>query len=292
MTVTSQPRHGRTPPLLSRSKVMIVASFVLLAQAGFAQNMPSSPPLESEIVVRVIDADGAVVPGVEMTFESSSGAIKIKTYTNEAGESRVKLPSDQYVVMATQAAFTTAKVLGFRVQAPTPASLNISLRVRQRIFIDPCCLEIPLQASELPDTLLQEVSDDPSHTATPVKIDEQVAMLIEKMLRKKTEHQAFSDLEALRCAAVPAIIKRMDDRRNLPDPTISLENKSPDAFEGLRHYGPKKVVDALAAILNQLTGEDFGSIYNGGTDQERTEAVKGWRDWLRKTPQGKRCEGG
>jgi hypothetical protein len=161
--------------------------------------------------------------------------------------------------MATQAAFTTAKVLGFRVQAPTPASLNISLRVRQQIFIDPCCLEIPLQASELPDMLLQEVSDDPGHTATPVKIDEQVAMLIEKMLYKKTEHQAFSDLEALRCAAVPAIIKRMDDRRNLPDPTISLENKSPDAFEGLRHYGPKKVVDALAAILNQLTGEDFNA---------------------------------
>jgi hypothetical protein len=49
----------------------------------------------------------------------------------------------------------------------------------------------------------------------------------------------------------------MDDRRSLPDPRISLKNKSPQAFEGLRHYGPQEVVDALAAILNQITGQKF-----------------------------------
>lgn len=115
-------------------------------------------------------------------------------------------------------------------------------------------------------------------------VDKQVAALIEKTLNKATEHQAFADLEALGCPVVPAIIARMDDRRKLPDPQISLINKSPKAFEGIRHYGPQEVVDALAAILNQLTGQHFGFIYNGATEAERTKTVRGWRDFLRKTP--------
>jgi hypothetical protein len=123
-------------------------------------------------------------------------------------------------------------------------------------------------------------------------IDKQVAVIIEKAVVQKTEQQAFSDLEALGCAAVPAIIKRMDDRRNLPDPRISLKNKSPDAFEGMRHYGPQSVVDALAAILNQITGRDFGFIYNGATDGERTRTIQGWRDFLKKTPPAKLCAAG
>lgn len=84
----------------------------------------------------------------------------------------------------------------------------------------------------------------------------------------------------------------MDDERDLPDPRISLTNKSPDAFEGKRFYGPQKVVDALAAILNQLTGQDFGFIYNGATDTERTKTVRAWRDFLHKTPASKLCDGG
>jgi hypothetical protein len=124
------------------------------------------------------------------------------------------------------------------------------------------------------------------------EIDKRVAALIEKMSDQKTEQQAFTDLESLGCPAVPAIIERMDDRRKLPEPRISLQNKSPDAFEGLRHYGPEKVVDALAAILNQITGKDFGFIYNGATDTERDKAVSGWRDFLYKTDAAKLCEGG
>jgi hypothetical protein len=122
--------------------------------------------------------------------------------------------------------------------------------------------------------------------------DKQVARLIEKMTTEKTEQQAFADLEALGCAAVPATIERMDDYRKLPDPRISLRNKSPDAFEGLRHYGPEKVVDALAAILNQITGQDFGFIYKGATDAERWQTVKGWREFLKKTPRAQLCAAG
>jgi TonB family protein len=122
------------------------------------------------------------------------------------------------------------------------------------------------------------------------EIDQQVASLIERMLNEKSEQEAFADLEGMGCAAVPAIIKRMDDRRRLPDPTIALMNKAPDAFEAKRFYGPEQVVDALAAILNQVTGHHFGFIYNGATSSERTKTVMGWREFLGRTPASKVCE--
>ena len=84
----------------------------------------------------------------------------------------------------------------------------------------------------------------------------------------------------------------MDDRRPLPDPRISLRNKSPDAFEGIRHYGPKQVVDALAAILNQVTGQHFGFIENGATDEERTRTIQGWRKFLKSTSTTHLCKAG
>jgi hypothetical protein len=110
------------------------------------------------------------------------------------------------------------------------------------------------------------------------------------MLKADTEEKAFFDLEVLGCAAVPATIQRMDDRRTLPDPRISLRNKSPRAFEGIRHYGPSQVVDALAAILNQVTGRNFGFIYNGATGEERTKTVQGWRKLLDSTPSPDLCK--
>ncbi len=123
-------------------------------------------------------------------------------------------------------------------------------------------------------------------------VEKQVSLLIVRIGNRSTEQQSFADLEALGCQAVPAIIKHMDDRRRLPDPRISLRNKSPQAFEGLRHYGPQEVVDALAAILNQVTGQDFGFIYNGATDEERTNTVQRWRDFLHNTPTAKLCDRG
>ncbi len=122
-------------------------------------------------------------------------------------------------------------------------------------------------------------------------VDQQVARLIEKMVHKKTEHQAFADLEALGCAAVPAIIRRMDDRRKLPIPNIALTNKSRQAFEAQRFYDVEKVVDALDDILNQLTGQRFGSIdQDNPTEAQRTDTVARWREFLQKTPSERFCQ--
>lgn len=91
------------------------------------------------------------------------------------------------------------------------------------------------------------------------------------------QQAVFAKLEALGMDAVPAIIAQMDDRRKLADPAMALVNTSPDAFEPQRLYGPDTIVDALAAVLNQITWDSFNFIYNGGSDRERDEAVAGWR---------------
>jgi hypothetical protein len=91
------------------------------------------------------------------------------------------------------------------------------------------------------------------------------------------QQRIFDQLEALGESAVPAIIAQMDDRRPLRTQSISLVNHAPDAFEGKRQYGPKQVVDGLDAVLNQITGESFGSIVNGGSTRQRDSTVAGWR---------------
>jgi hypothetical protein len=94
---------------------------------------------------------------------------------------------------------------------------------------------------------------------------------------RERQREIFAKLEGLGMAAVPAIVAHMDDRRPLSFPEISLVNFAPDAFEGIRHYGPEQIVDALAAILNQVAGPSFEFIYNGGTEAERRSAVHAWR---------------
>jgi len=60
---------------------------------------------------------------------------------------------------------------------------------------------------------------------------------------------------------------------------VTLENKSPEAFEALRHYSPSTVHDALSIILTQTTGHHFLPVYNGATPQEREENRQGWMNW-------------
>ena len=81
---------------------------------------------------------------------------------------------------------------------------------------------------------------------------------------------------------MPAIIHKMNDMRDLPVKHIQLQNKSPQAWEAFRHYGPQKVIDVLDAILNQITGEYLGDIHNGGTDKQRLKAYHAWINWLSK----------
>jgi hypothetical protein len=93
-------------------------------------------------------------------------------------------------------------------------------------------------------------------------------------------NDAYIELEKMGFDAVPGIICQMDDRRELALKQISLENKNPDAWEAYSHYNPELVVDVLDAILDQITGQNFGFIEDGGTDEERANTVRGWRTYL------------
>ena len=126
-------------------------------------------------------------------------------------------------------------------------------------------------------------------------VDARVRALIDKAVAAKTQEQqqaAFDRVIALGCPAVPALGAALDDARPLPVRYIRLVNHAKDAFEAFRQYGPETVTDAVAAMLNQLTGEHFGSIYNGATPAERAETVKAWRAFIARTPPEKLCTGG
>lgn len=107
-----------------------------------------------------------------------------------------------------------------------------------------------------------------------------VKSLIDDMLVESKATAAYAKLEELGIQAVPAIICQMDDQRELAVKHITLKNKSPTAWEATRHYSPELVVDVLEAILNQITGKSFGSIHNGGIEEERTSTINGWRIFL------------
>jgi hypothetical protein len=126
------------------------------------------------------------------------------------------------------------------------------------------------------------------------RMADKVTSLVNQTTNAATEADAFRSLESLGDAGVPYIVAHLDDLRPLPVEAISLENKSLDAFEGLRHYGPKVVHDALSAILNQVTGQSFEFVYNGATDEVRQRNAKAWRDWCagRYPQQATVCERG
>ena len=103
------------------------------------------------------------------------------------------------------------------------------------------------------------------------------------------QKRSFKNLEKMGESGVPYIILLMDNFKNLPIESITLKNNFTNAFEANREYSPKLVIDALAAILNQITGESFGFIYNGdSTQEERILTLNGWRIYLYKLIQNEK----
>ena len=127
---------------------------------------------------------------------------------------------------------------------------------------------------------------------TARQVDAKVRALVAKAMAAKTPDEQQGALDAvisLDCAAVPALGKFVGDTRPLPVRYLRLENRAKDAFESFRQYGPETLTDAVAAILNHITGQHFGSIYNGATTSERDKAVAGWREFLAHTPAERLC---
>jgi len=108
----------------------------------------------------------------------------------------------------------------------------------------------------------------------------QVAEQVENLTKAPaSQERALHELEAMGDAAVPFIVGHLGDTRPLAEPRMSLVNHASDAFEGLRHYGPDTVHDALSAVLNQITGQSFEFVYNGATAEERNLNRTHWVTW-------------
>jgi len=111
-----------------------------------------------------------------------------------------------------------------------------------------------------------------------------ISHLINQMtLSEESGTAAFSELESMGVEVVPYLICHLNDMRPVAMSGVTLKNDWPSAFEALRHYGPKTVHDALTAILNQITGENFLFVYNGATPQERKENREKWIEWYNST---------
>ncbi|MEJ2817683.1 hypothetical protein [Caulobacter sp. CCG-8] len=155
---------------------------------------------------------------------------------------------------------------GYSPKALTPATAQAQAGVRS---------EIARQAA-----FLRAVPAPAAHDAEVRRLVSELGGLRGRPGADVRQRAIFARLEALGPAGVPAIVAHMDDRHVLAVPAISLTNHAADAFEGVRHYGPEQVVDALDAILNQITGQSFGAISNGGTEEQRGAAVSGWRVYV------------
>jgi formylglycine-generating enzyme required for sulfatase activity len=105
-----------------------------------------------------------------------------------------------------------------------------------------------------------------------------VKRLIEETQDAEKAPSAPDRIVELGAKAVPALIRLMDDRRDLLCKGVSF--KAPEGhWEGISHYSPKKVVDLCDAVLNHLEGFG-GTVTNGGTEFQRAMAVASWRVYL------------
>lgn len=116
-------------------------------------------------------------------------------------------------------------------------------------------------------------------SSSPDRMARRVAALVDETTNPRTEMQVFEQLEALGPDAAPYIVRHLGDTRPLPIKEIELANGSPGAFEGVRHYAPEVVHDALSAILNQISGVSFEFVYNGATSKARELDRAHWQAW-------------
>lgn len=113
-----------------------------------------------------------------------------------------------------------------------------------------------------------------------LKMDTVRQLLNDIAVQGKAE-SAFKELLRLGQEGVPATIMLMDDRRAVAAEWLQLENPPGHGhWEAYALYKPEKVIDALDGILIHITGQSYGNIVNGGTEEDRRAVLDGWRVYL------------
>lgn len=115
----------------------------------------------------------------------------------------------------------------------------------------------------------------------------QIAGLVDQTTNAQTEPEAFLRLESYGENGVPYLVSHLGDMRPLGDKNMTLKNivivDSKKTEQGQRMYSPEVVHDAVAALLNQITGKGFEFVYNGSDPATRATNRKEWQDWCVKT---------
>lgn len=94
----------------------------------------------------------------------------------------------------------------------------------------------------------------------------------------------FARLESLGERAASAMVAQMNDRRPLAVRHLKLG--STPIIHGERTWQPELVIDAMTAMLEQVTGQSFGSPYRQPVDSQRQLAFDGWRLYVGRHERG------
>jgi len=100
---------------------------------------------------------------------------------------------------------------------------------------------------------------DTQRTSEDARQFANVAATVDDLLRPETGAQGLAILAELDETAIPFLVGRLGDHRQLPVQTMSLRNKKPNSFEAIRHIHVNTVDDALTESLEQITGKSMGA---------------------------------
>jgi len=201
-------------------------------------------------------------------FGSNQNSLKVKLYLKENSEILKRLNGKRVVVYL--------KIVNDGKKQDSLFLVNGSKSIVNILNIDKIKKEIIEQKNCLKKDLMKIYSN--------AKRYNKVQLLIEQMLHKERATQSYKALEELESEATPYIILQMDDNRDLAIKEISLINKNKNAFEGIAHYSPEKVIDVLSIILSRREGEYFTpELANGGSTIQRKNETKAWLVWLCKS---------
>lgn len=306
----TQPARRRSKlgpfPLKSQLRRLVAMAMVAML-AGCAQDGSSTvgnplsefcaaSPTDSTRTVLVAAADLIVLASLEVPVVAPGTSAYVRVGLRDVEPLKGRLPSTEASVMVylsdgrpgtrtlsdlMQQAGRRAMVFLVRVDAPrpefylphgpslAPASDSLTSSIRQEVLRQDRYL-----GAWTPDLRAA------GHARVRSLLDELGSLgerNLPRDLAKSRQDEVFRELEELGETAVTAMIAAMDDRRPLAVPSISLVNKSKDSFEGLRHYAPRQIVDAMSAILSQITGAPLSRTVNGGSVRERDAEVASWR---------------
>ena len=130
-------------------------------------------------------------------------------------------------------------------------------------------------------------------TMTDATNNDTVGRLIDSLVAsdRETVQAAVTALVLLGHPAVPEMIRRIDDRREMPVKVVALDNTEPSAFEAVAHLGVDKVIDCLNLILTSTERKIVGHIDADPVDPndagskhsaeaQRDAVAAGWRRHL------------